>query len=102
MLKKTTFECIIPLKKGDFMDVDTYLWKSRSTIKKAAECLGISMNAVSNLKFRKVTPNLLNTLKLIHLSNGQITNLELLSDSDKIEYQNWLCKQKDISVEFEK
>jgi hypothetical protein len=86
-------------QKGGFMDVDKYLWQSRSTLKKAAEDLDMSMNAICKIKLKKGSPSLLNAIKLIHMSQGEITNLELLSEVDKKEYEKWLCKQNSSGVE---
>lgn len=84
------------------MELREYLFKKRITGSLFAENIECTQHTIVNIKNKKNSCGLVTALKIRHLSKGEVSFEDLLTQKDLDDYKNWLCKQKDISVEFEK
>lgn len=65
------------------MELDEYLWRNKISKKYFAEKVRLAPHTLSNIVFKKVTPNLISALNIVKASEGQVTFEELVKDSDK-------------------
>jgi len=83
------------------MDLDEYLWFTRTTLKKFSEKMEFSVTGISQVKHFVRSPSLLNTVKLIIESEGKITPQELLCKKDVKTLEEWK-KRRDEKNEQDK
>lgn len=72
------------------MDIDTFLWQKRMTMREFAIMVGVTEVSIQKYKQRKNSPNLLIALKIVKASEGEITLHELLKKEDVEAYEKWV------------
>lgn len=79
------------------MDLDEYLWRNKITSKSVGDASGISLPAIKEYKYRRITPNLFRALQLQIVTKGNVPLEEFLSIEDKKRFDEWLQENKENS-----
>lgn len=64
------------------MDLDEYLWKTKTKMKDLARKTGYSTASIYLIRNRKNTPNLMNALRLYDATDGMVTLEEMVRKED--------------------
>lgn len=71
------------------MDIKEFLFKNNLQAKMITPLLPCTENGMSIWRRRQSSPKLLMSLKIMHLSGGQIKPEDLLSYEDAKEFKKW-------------
>jgi hypothetical protein len=72
------------------MDLDTYAWKNRITIKKIAEDTGLCPLTLGHIRALKRMPRMDTAMKLSAYTNGDVSLVEMMPTSDLKKLETWL------------
>lgn len=69
------------------MDLDEYLWKTRTTQLQFAQKLGVYPHTINRICQKKTSPKLLMAIRIVEATEGQVTYKDLLrkEDAEKLE-----------------
>jgi DNA-binding XRE family transcriptional regulator len=71
------------------MDLREFMFRKELTAVAMAELVGCNPQSFVSLKKRKTSPSLLNAMKIIELSEGEVKIDDLLSKKDLENYTEW-------------
>ena len=72
---------------GKKMILDEWLWRNNVSMREFSQSTGISYNVVQPLKTKKRQINLLNAMRIVKFTGGQVTLEDLLMDTQKKQLQ---------------
>lgn len=67
------------------VDLDYYLWRNKIQVKDFAKKINISTSQLSNIRHKKITPNLKTAMRIRQESNNEIPYDEMLATKDMAE-----------------
>ena len=70
------------------MKLDRYLWENKISQKEFSKLIGISLRCLWLIVHQQSTPSLLNAMRIVKATDGQVTYEDLLSEIDKERLKN--------------
>ena len=81
-------------KIGYKMDLDTYAWQKRISIKKIAEDTGLCPLTLGHIRALKRMPRMDTAMRLFEYTNGEISLFEMMPKKDLEKLQVWIDENK--------
>ena len=80
------------------MNLDEYMWRNKLSASRVARDIDCSTNTLGKIRRRESSTGLLLAIKLIKISDGQITIEELLSEKGEKQFKEWIGEKtpKDV------
>lgn len=76
------------------MDLNEYIWKTETTLRNISLKLDCSHSGLSYIRKKLRSASLLNALKIISLTKGDVQMEDLLSDKDSQLYKEWQDREQ--------
>ena len=74
------------------MDLDEFMIRNKVNINELCKTLDVCRQTIALRKNKKVSPRLLDAIKIFILSDGQVTFEEMLIEEDKKKIDEWLYR----------
>lgn len=83
------------------MDLDIWLLKNRCTRTKMAQDLEVHYQSIMGIALRRRSPSLIMALKISAYTNGAVAPRDLLADSERQGYENFVKTLRQKKLENE-
>lgn len=67
------------------MDLDEYLWRSKTSQREFSDLTGFSDSTVSQVRYKKRTPTLYNALLIEKVTNGAVKPIDMLTLAEAVQ-----------------